>query len=79
MLTEIHVGKLIWHLNDLGGIYMANKKNFLLEIGIKCAVDTNNKNNYIITFISSPGRMSGELLSYPRRRRRRQRPRAQKL
>ena len=40
-----------------------------------------------VFLFSSPGRMSGELLSYPRRRRRRQRqrqrrrrrPRAQKL
>ena len=31
------------------------------------------------TFVSSPGQMSGELLSYPRRRRQRRRARAQKL
>ena len=39
-------------------------------------------NRSIITesyIFSSPGRMSGELLSYPRRRRRRRRARAQKL
>ena len=36
-------------------------------------------NNEITFHFSSPGRMSGELLSYHRRRRRRVRPRAQKL
>ena len=74
-IYAIHVDQFINSVWKVRSNYKAIKKNYVCFLlpDRPCL-----KPSYPRLF-SSPGRMSGELLSYPRRRRRRRRARAQKL